>query len=83
MDVKEYVSILRLQSDHLCNLSVQLATQLEQVEQALTEQGITTYADTDGLLDGVTDLSMVTANIAESFYKRMQAFREKTKRAGE
>jgi hypothetical protein len=84
MDVREYLTLLRIQSDHLCSLSVQPATQMEQVEQALTAHGKTPYADASRLVDGVVDLSIVTANMAESFHKRMRAFRasqEETKRA--
>jgi len=84
MDVREYLTLLRIQSDHLCSLSAHLATQLEQVEQALTAHGKTPSADTNKLVDGVVALSIVTANMAENFHKRLQAFQalqEKTKRA--
>jgi hypothetical protein len=78
MDVKTYVSLLREHSEHLQQLSAQLTHRLKGLEQALTEQGRTTYPEAHPLLAGLSKLSLNVSDLANILNRRILAFIEKT-----
>lgn len=81
MDVKTYVNILRLHSEQLQQLSGQLTQRLTELEQALSEQHLTTYPEAHPLIEGLSNLSMNVSDLADILNKRILAFIEKTKGA--
>jgi hypothetical protein len=80
MDVKDYLSILRLHSDYLRTLAAQLDIQFADIEQTLQDQDSMTYAEAGPHVDSLIKCSTLLVSTAESFHQRLVAFRKKTQR---
>jgi len=76
MDTKLYVSILRVQSEHVSNLAAKLAAEFKRLEQVLSQQDSSLNGDTAGLGNGLAGLQSRLAVEADMLCKRLQLFLE-------
>jgi hypothetical protein len=79
MDVKQYVSVLRMHSEYLRNLSTELSSRLEALEQQFAEE-ITSESQAAGCLDGMRELNNCLGTSTNLFYHRLHLFLSDTTR---
>ena len=79
MDVKQYVSVLRMHSEYLHNLSTELSSRLEALEQQFAEE-ITSESDVADFLDGMGELNNCLDSSTNLFYHRLHLFLSETTR---
>jgi hypothetical protein len=89
VNVRDYIKILRLHSEHLRTLCLQLETtmgqveqtepRLEQLEQAMTGEEALMDPETSALLEGIAEVSTNISMTADVLQKRLVALLERTK----
>ena len=79
MDVQQYVSILRMHSEYLRNLSTELSSRREALEQQFAEK-ITSESKAAGCLDGMRELKNCLGASTNLFYHRLHLFLSDTTR---
>ena len=80
MDVQQYVSVLRMHSEHLCKLSTELSSRLEALEQQFAEERIASESKAAGFLDGMRELNNCLVASTDLFYHRLHLFLSDTTR---
>jgi hypothetical protein len=80
MDIKLYVSVLRMHSEHLCKLSTALREKLDDPEQHFAEEENLGELNAASALQGMAELNNSLFAATDLFYHRLYLFLSDTTR---